>query len=582
MRIPLVLMAIDFGALEGLYALMIWIIFGNLWRFLQKRATEKSAREMFTTEGPKRPTPPQKSSGGRNRQEPTTRRRTVETYTDGLRVHRHNNYVHRFPAIWRRVSRCGEGVISRGESEVSSGHLTEDQVAKLVLTLNEEFSIDIYKQRLIAASDARTEAERSLAKSPLTTLSDLFRCVVECLSPDGRANSKILQVENNSALEPYPAIHSQSALVRIDSFADDRDIELSAVTHRRAREYATQFPDITVRFTRCLEDALDTKIYDFDRMWLNQPGAEALIIYHLNKEFGIDIEKQRTSRAISDLDPDTRKLAKLPLLNLEDFFVEVIECLRSDRKEKELVERLEEIRSRTEPYLNGVADAIAVVDRARHAFGVAAAVADVNSRLGTQASEIETVMTYCCRTDTNQETGNQYPVMFLDETVLSYLRIHPSNQDLFISLVLGTWVDPHLGPTPVLFIWTSKTNQQRMVAAIWPGVKCNTADLAVQLSAFRGLEKERELHHSRAKGAEGGLQRISDIAIYVQGKDGLDLKMGSHYVPFKLWNSLIESVVLGAVSKALVDTAKPWPYPSQIEGGIVNKTPSAADFKFWY
>jgi hypothetical protein len=191
-------------------------------------------------------------------------------------------------------------------------------------------------------------------------------------------------------------------------------------------------------------------------------------------------------------------------------------------------------------------------------------------------------MTYCCRTDTNQETGNQYPVMFLDETVLSYLRVHPSNQDLFISLVLGIWVDPHLGPTPVLFIWTSKTNQQRMVAAIWPGVKCHTADLAVQLSAFRSLEKERELTHSRAKGAEGGLQRISDIAIYVQGKDGLDLKMGSHYVPFKLWNSLMESVVLGVVSKALVDTAKPWPYPTQIEGGIVNKTPSAADFKFWY
>lgn len=243
---------------------------------------------------------------------------------------------------------------------------------------------------------------------------------------------------------------------------------------------------------------------------------------------------------------------------------------------------VEEIFRRSEPYLKGIADAIAVVDRAQHAIGVAAAVADVNSRLGTQVSEIETVMTYCCRTDTDQETGKQFPVMFLHETVLSYLRIHPSNQDLLIALVLGIWVDPHLGPIPVLFIWTSKMNQQRMVAAIWPGVKCNTADLAVQLSAFRGLERDSELIHSSDRGAEGGLQRISDITIYVQGKDGLDLKMESHYVPFKLWNSLMESVVLHAVSKTLVDTAKPWPYPSQIGGGIVKKTYGAADFKLWY
>jgi hypothetical protein len=247
-----------------------------------------------------------------------------------------------------------------------------------------------------------------------------------------------------------------------------------------------------------------------------------------------------------------------------------------------MTDRFDEMVARTRPHLQGDKAELAVIGRARHALGVAAAVADVNSRLGTKASKIETVMTYCCRTDTDSETGKQFPVMFLDETALSFLRIHPSNHDVVCALVLGVWVDPHFGPIPVLFIWTSKKRKQRIVAAIWTNVKCHTADRSEQLTAFKNLEEERQLIHATDRGSEGGIQRISGIGIYVQGENGLDVKFNSHYVPFKLWNALTVSVVRNGVADVLVATAKPWPYPSEIEGGIVEKTLAAAGFNCWY
>jgi hypothetical protein len=88
--------------------------------------------------------------------------------------------------------------------------------------------------------------------------------------------------------------------------------------------------------------------------------------------------------------------------------------------------------------------------------------------------------------------------------------------------------------------------------------------------------------HSTDRGAEGGIQRISGIGIYVQGESGMDVKMNSHYVPFKLWNALKRSVVRNKVAEELVATAKPWPYPSQIGGGLVEKTLGAAGFNCWY
>lgn len=248
----------------------------------------------------------------------------------------------------------------------------------------------------------------------------------------------------------------------------------------------------------------------------------------------------------------------------------------------ELIARAAEIFSRIQPNVAGVTMINETIDRARDALNNVDAVADVNTRLGTQVSEIPAVLTYSYRIDVDRKNGKQFPVMFLDETVLNYLRIHPSNQSLLISIVLGIWVDPVGGPVPTLFIRTSIANQQRMVAAVWATVKYQTALLSEQLKAFGHLERQRigDLQHVR--GLEGGVQEVSNFGIYIQGKTGLDLQVTSHWVPFKLWNALQESVLFNVTAKSLWETAKPWPYPSQLEGGI-DKTPGgSADFKGWY
>lgn len=248
----------------------------------------------------------------------------------------------------------------------------------------------------------------------------------------------------------------------------------------------------------------------------------------------------------------------------------------------ELIARAAEIFSRIQPYVDGVTMVNETIDRAQDALNNVDAVADVNTRLGTQVSEIPAVLTYSYRIDVDRKNGKQFPVMFLDETVLNYLRIHPSNQSLLISIVLGMWVDPVGGPVPTLFIWTSIANQQRMVAAVWATVKYQTALLSEQLKAFGHLERQRIADSQYVRGLEGGVQEVSNFGIYIQGKTGLDLQVTSHWVPFKLWNALQESVLFNVTAKSLWETAKPWPYPSQLEGGI-DKTPGgSADFKGWY
>ena len=220
--------------------------------------------------------------------------------------------------------------------------------------------------------------------------------------------------------------------------------------------------------------------------------------------------------------------------------------------------------------------------RAQKAIAKPEAVADINSRLGTRVASVPLVFTYCIGLDTDQKTGGQYPVMWIENDALNFLGLHPDIEGVNFRWILGVWNDPVLGPIPVFFMGARHGNQERLLAALWPFTKCADAKWASQPRGFTALGRET-LEMPDEIGLGMGLMEISEIGIVVQrSTGGLDMKTTHHFMPLKFWRTLERSMQHNAVDIAFMETAPAWPFTHGVERMFESKEMSVAGFQFWY
>lgn len=219
------------------------------------------------------------------------------------------------------------------------------------------------------------------------------------------------------------------------------------------------------------------------------------------------------------------------------------------------------------------------IGRARQLLESEPAIADINRRLGIKVDEIPAVVVKVDRVDTNaNDVGRpNYPAFGLNSSVCDYLHLKPENKQLEFRWTLGVFNDQGIGPIPVLFLVTRTGSVTKCVALIWSLAKEMDRDY------FGYLLKNRFLIDSTERGMEGGLATIYQVGFIVDGlSGGLDTLAGSYVVPWKIWETLSNSVYHNAVTQAFIDTAMPWPYPIDMSPDEIFRSPAASSTPSWY